>query len=122
MTPSPGPKMQIGVVRLARAAISDRMTKALLFGSMIQTKKLAEGVRQVPLMIEDPQKLCRDVEEYVHTVIALLAADECGLEAAAIHVIERLSAVLEAMFEGISAADAARALDRSSRQAPPLSN
>lgn len=76
----------------------------------------------MPLVIEDPQKLSRDAEDYVHTVIVLVAAGERELEAAAMHVIDRLAAVLEAMFEGISAADAARALGRPGRPAPPLSN
>lgn len=64
----------------------------------------------MPLIIEDLQKFSRDAEDYVQTVIVLVAANESELEAAAVHVVGRLSAVIDAMFAGISAADAAHAL------------
>jgi hypothetical protein len=76
----------------------------------------------MPLIIEDLQKFSRDAEDYVHTVIVLAAANEDELEAAAVHVVGRLSDVLEAMFEGIAAADAAQALGQPLRQFPALRN
>jgi hypothetical protein len=74
----------------------------------------------MPLIIEDLQEFSRDAEEYVHTVILLVAPDPNELEAAAVHVVGRLSAVLDAMFEGIAAADAAQALGQPLRQFPAL--
>lgn len=64
----------------------------------------------MPLIIEDSQKLSRDAEEYVHAVITLTAPSESQLEPAALRVVGRLSAILNAMFAGVSAADAAHAL------------
>jgi hypothetical protein len=52
----------------------------------------------------------------------LAAPTEDELEAAALHVVGRLAAVLEAMFEGVTAADAAQALAQSVRQVPTLPN
>jgi hypothetical protein len=74
----------------------------------------------MPLIIEDLQKFSRDAEEYVHTVILLAAPNQNELDTAALHVVGRLSAVLDAMFEGISAADAAQALGQPLRQVPAL--
>jgi hypothetical protein len=74
----------------------------------------------MPFIIEDPQKFTRDAEEYVHTVILLAAPSQDEFETAALHVVGRLSAVLDAMFEGISAADAAQALGQPQQQFPAL--
>ena len=71
---------------------------------------VTRGSHKMSYAIGDLQKLSRDAEEYVHTVIALTAPSEKELEVAALHVVGHLAAVLEAMFEGIPAADAARAL------------
>ena len=61
-------------------------------------------------ILGDLQKLSRDAEEYVHTVITLTASSDSELELTALHVVGNLAAVLDAMFEGIPAADAAQAL------------
>lgn len=76
----------------------------------------------MPFIIEDLQKFSSDAQEYIHAVVILAAPTEDKLEAAALHVVGRLAAVLEAMFEGIPAADAAQAIGQSVRQAPPLPN
>jgi hypothetical protein len=68
-------------------------------------------------IIEDLQKFSRDAEDYVHAVIAFTAPTERELEAAALRVVERLAAVLDAMFEGIPPAAAADALGPPSRDA-----
>lgn len=66
----------------------------------------------MPLVIEDTLKFSRQAEDYVLTVIALVAGGEGGIpiEAAALRVVERLALVIEAMINGTAAADVANAL------------
>jgi hypothetical protein len=68
----------------------------------------------VPLVIEDTLKFSRETEDYVLTVITLVAGGEDGMaiEAAALRVVERLALVIEAMMGGTTPADMANALRR----------
>lgn len=89
-------------------------------GPALATQRISSGPRNMmvtepgaspmSLIIEDLQKFSREAEDYVHAVIAFTAPTERELEAAAFRVVERLAAVLDAMFEGIPPAAAAAAL------------
>jgi hypothetical protein len=72
------------------------------------------------LVIEDTPKFSRDAEDYVLTVITLVAGGESGMaiEAAALRVVEHLARVIEAMIEGTPPADMANALRRNRRPSP----
>lgn len=56
------------------------------------------------------QDFYREAEEYARSVVALMATDESGRQAAAARVVERLSTVLEGMEDGMPPADMALAL------------
>lgn len=68
----------------------------------------------MPLVIEDIPKFSREAEDYVLTVITLVASREDGIaiQAAALRVVERLALVINAMIEGTAPADIANALRR----------
>ena len=62
------------------------------------------------MAVRDTQAFCREAEEYAKAVVALMEPDESKRAAAAAHVLERLSIVLEGMMDEMPAADMAVAL------------